>query len=212
MSSKQAILQALGQTALSTAVDANEATMPNLAPFADVQITQTEILEKFKLSLQTVAGEAITAPNGNTLELLQQDVSALISEGNQVLSLVDGVEGNQNLPETPHELKSIDYAILPAQFGVAENGAVWVDSQQLASNSNEEQQYVHRVLPFICENLIITLDSNNVVANMHQAAKLIDFSNNSFGTFIAGPSKTADIEQALVVGAHGACSLKMYML
>ena len=83
---------------------------------------------------------------------------------------------------------------------------------QIVAVHNEEQQYVHRVLPFICENLIITLDSNNVVANMHQAAKLIDFSNNSFGTFIAGPSKTADIEQALVVGAHGACSLKMYML
>jgi L-lactate dehydrogenase complex protein LldG len=50
------------------------------------------------------------------------------------------------------------------------------------------------------------------VPNLHQAAKEITLASGEFGVFIAGPSKTADIEQALVVGAHGACSLNVYLL
>jgi L-lactate dehydrogenase complex protein LldG len=33
-----------------------------------------------------------------------------------------------------------------------------------------------------------------------------------FATFIAGPSKTADIEQSLVLGAHGPRSLIVFLI
>jgi len=59
-------------------------------------------------------------------------------------------------------------------------------------------------LPFITQHLIIRLQMKNLVANMHQAYGNLSYEGLGFGLFVAGPSKTADIEQSLVKGAQGA--------
>jgi L-lactate dehydrogenase complex protein LldG len=106
----------------------------------------------------------------------------------------------------PHALENVDLAILPAHFGVAENGACWVT----------EEQMVERVLPFIAQHLALVLSKNNIVADMHAAYERIAVLDASrpygFASFIAGPSKTADIEQSLVLGAHGPASLTVFLI
>lgn len=109
---------------------------------------------------------------------------------------------NLDLPTDAHELNDLDLAILDGQFGVAENGAIWLEDAELGL----------RVLPFITEHLVIVLNRNSLVATMHQGYASIGDASSGFGVFIAGPSKTADIEQSLVVGAHGAKSLRVVLV
>ncbi len=98
----------------------------------------------------------------------------------------------------PHAFAGVEVAVLPASFGVAENGAVWL---------REEDFGGHRALPFLTQHLVIALKKTELVATMHEAYARPEVAGTGFGMFLAGPSKTADIEQALVIGAHGARSL-----
>ena len=94
-------------------------------------------------------------------------------------------------------LADVDLAVLPVEFGVAENGAVWLP----------EANMLHRALPTVTQHLALVLDHRQLVATMHQAYARLPHGPGGYGLFVAGPSKTADIEQSLVIGAHGARSL-----
>ncbi len=99
--------------------------------------------------------------------------------------------------DDPHQLENVDFAVLPGEFGVAENGAIWVTDRVVA----------HRVLYFLPQHLSIVIPASQIVSNMHEAYARIEPQHHAFSGFISGPSKTADIEQSLVIGAHGARSL-----
>jgi L-lactate dehydrogenase complex protein LldG len=118
----------------------------------------------------------------------------------KVASLVPGVPSRNidlNMIQDPHELDGVEVAVIPGEFGVAENGAVWVTGEALAP---------HRAIFVIAQHLILVVPAGQIVDNLHQAYQRIHWRPNSFGIFISGPSKTADIEQSLVLGAHGARS------
>jgi L-lactate dehydrogenase complex protein LldG len=99
-------------------------------------------------------------------------------------------------------LQDIDYAILPGQFAVAENAAVWVTDEDVP----------HRAIYFIAQHVALVVPAAAIVHNMHEAYERIGAFRAGFGCFISGPSKTADIEQSLVIGAHGARSLTVFLV
>ena len=103
--------------------------------------------------------------------------------------------------EAPRSLAGTDVAIVRGAFGVVENGAIWIP-----------RAFRHKALLFIPEALVILLDRTQIVCTMHEAYSREDFDTYDFGSFIAGPSKTADIEQALVIGAHGARDVTVILL
>jgi L-lactate dehydrogenase complex protein LldG len=139
------------------------------------------------------------------------DINRLLDEtpayavARQIVSLLPGA-GSPNVDlnsiDDPHALEAVDFAILPGHWGVAENGAIWVTDAGLK----------HRVIYFITQHLALVIPANQILHNMHQAYERLTFDGATFGTFISGPSKTAEIEQSLVIGAHGPRSLTVFVL
>lgn len=151
-------------------------------------------LSDFKENLLKVGAEVIEVEDKKELEMY-------INSKRDSVKLIDFTKYDswELYPENCHKktLETINIAILEGQIGVAENGAIWID----------ESNFSNRLIPFIAEKLIILLNSKNIVENMHQAYTYLDKISIGFGVFISGPSKTADIEQTLVYGAHGAVDI-----
>lgn len=124
--------------------------------------------------------------------------------GEECITTVAGLTGVSlvDADTAPHHLQNAALAVITAQFAVAENGAVWVT----------EQDYLVRALPFICSHLAVITDKKHIVNNMHEAYDFIGNAGYGFGVFIAGPSKTADIEQSLVLGAHGPKTMTVFVI
>jgi L-lactate dehydrogenase complex protein LldG len=101
-----------------------------------------------------------------------------------------------------HALERLELCVLSAEFAVVENGAAW----QRPTTPRE------RAATLLAKHLIVVVDANEIVPTLHQAYARISPEKASFGWFLCGPSKTADIEQSLVLGAHGACTMSLILL
>ena len=166
-------------------------------------ITYSDPLVQYISMTESVGGHVIEMKEG-------QNVNDIIKE-----LFPDAKEIASNLPEitiatrNPDEvgrardLNGTDVGVIRGKFGVAENACVWIP-----------QTMKEKAVCFISENLIILLPKSQIVNNMHEAYKRIEFDKtyDGYGTFISGPSKTADIAQVLVMGAQAARSATILLL
>ena len=160
--------------------------------------------QQFADVLEGVGGKCRVVRDSEEINRSLADISEY-SSANRVCSLVDGVgQSNVALDEidTPHALQDVDFAIIPGEFAVAENGAVWVTDAQMK----------HRAILFIAQHVALVVPADQVVHNMPQAYERLSFETPRFGCFVSGPSKTADIEQSLVIGAQGPRSLAVFLV
>jgi L-lactate dehydrogenase complex protein LldG len=160
---------------------------------------------QFAQAVVGVGGSCERVPNR---EALQAAVTALpvVAQAKKVASAVpEAHPGNVVLSTImdPHLLADVDVAIVRGEFAVAENGAVWVPATGLGRR---------QALPFIAQHLVLVVDPLDVVHTLHEAYTRLRFDGPGFGLFISGPSKTADIELALVIGAHGARSAVVFLV
>ena len=156
-------------------------------------IQYSDKVAKFIEMSKAVGGDAILLKEGEDINEL---IKSLHPEAKVIASNLSEIKISTVNPDNiddPHDLNGTDLGIVEGNIGVAENGCVWIP-----------QNVRQKVVYFISEYLIIILDKEMIVNNMHEAYARIEFNEYGFGAFISGPSKTADIEQALVVGAHGA--------
>jgi L-lactate dehydrogenase complex protein LldG len=58
----------------------------------------------------------------------------------------------------------------------------------------------------------VVISEGTIFPTMHEAyQKIATLEEYGWAAFIAGPSKTADIEQSLVIGAHGPRSMSVFV-
>lgn len=184
------------------AITANKPALVELPVIDSAKVIQyNDIVQQFKTVLQSIGGTAIELTD---LDALKTELETKKAAGEVVVNRIAeiGTVDNSIAALTATELAAVEVAYLKATLGVAENGSVWLYESQMGN----------RLLPFICQHLVIVIDRNSIVTTMHHAYKQVDTAKEGFGVFLAGPSKTADIEQSLVIGAHGARSLIVYIV
>ena len=155
-------------------------------------ITYADKLKQFSDSLEAAGGQAVVwQPGGDINELIRRH----FPEAKRIGSNLPGITVATFNPDSlsaPRKLNDTDLAIVEGCFGVAENGAVWIT-----------QQVKFKAFYFIPTALVIIINKDALVNNMHEAYRQLEGTDYKYGFFVSGPSKTADIEQALVLGAHG---------
>ena len=173
--------------------------MPDLS---DIKaITYPEPLVQFVKMTEMVGGQAIEVDPGRDINVL---IRELFPDAKEIASNLPEITIATRNPDTvgrARDLNGTDVGIIRGKFGVAENACIWIP-----------QTMKEKAVMFISEQLVILLPKRQIVNNMHEAYQRIAFNDYGYGTFISGPSKTADIAQVLVMGAQAARSATVLLL
>ena len=172
-------------------------------PVVDINavISFEDNCQQFKTVLESIGGKVELVDSIHdvkTIFLADRSSGKLVINTIPLLGEIDQQLDTYTAPQ----LEVLERAYLQATLGVSENGSVWL----------YESQMVNRLLPFICQHLVVVINKKDIVPTMHHAYQKIEVAHDGFGLFLAGPSKTADIEQSLVIGAHGARTTTVYII
>ena len=191
-------------TARETVLAAVRASRPPAVPHPDVhagvgRFTRPRDPVQSFIDAAESAGASVT--QGNRRDLAALIAAAHVAVGRRVSALE--YLGERELADpSPHSFADTEVFVCEAVLGVAENGAVWLPLSRLR----------HRSAVFLATHVIVVLNRASIVDNLHAAYAAIDVASEGFGVLVAGPSKTPDIEQALVIGAHGAKGLTVLLV
>ena len=169
--------------------------------------TRAALVERFTASAQGAAARVVRTNRSGLSSLVSSVLESLHlpsvrGRAPAVLSMVDGVASTMTIPEDPHDLASLDLFVCEGVLGVAESSAIWLPTSRLGQ----------RAALVLATEVVVVLETSAIVADLHAAYAAVDVGREAFGLFLAGPSKTADIEQSLVIGAHGAKGLTVALV
>lgn len=183
------------------AVRANQPSAIPLPDMSRFKGTEQDNVQQYMDTFVSIGGSAFIIDNLGSLKTL---VEQQYDSGKRIVTTLPELSDTFEIysPDAdPHTFEDVELAVIKAHLAVAENGAVWLTEEVMGQ----------RIIPFICQHLAVVVDASSIVPTMHEAYRQIGVGDYGFGVFIGGPSKTADIEQALVLGAHGPISMSVFI-
>jgi L-lactate dehydrogenase complex protein LldG len=149
-------------------------------------------LAAFGAALARMGGTLVEAPPPDQLDVF---IRARFANARVICSAAWEVEGTRRIEAVRHpaELEDVDVAVVRAVFGVAETGSVWLSESEFGVNA----------LGFLAQHLVVLLDPQAIVADLHLAYRHPGFRTARYAALMTGPSATADIEGVLIRGAQG---------
>ena len=140
-------------------------------------ITYPDPLVQFIKMSESVGGQVIEVAEGRDINTLIKELYPDAKEIASNLPEITIATRNPDTIESAQALNGTDVGIIRGKFGVAENACIWIP-----------QQMKEKAVCFISENLVILLPKSQIVNNMHEAYKRIEFDEtyDGYGTFIRG--------------------------
>ncbi|MHB1178700.1 MAG: LutC/YkgG family protein [Daejeonella sp.] len=178
---------------------------PPLSPLPDIsmfKVIEADIASKYTETFTGIGGQIFSVTMMDSVKQLIREnfdtTKRMVSTLPELSDLAEILSKDAD----PHSFEDVELAIIQSHLAVAENGAVWLNEEVMGQ----------RIIPYICQHLAVVVNQGDIVSTMHDAYEKIASEDYGFGGFIGGPSKTADIEQALVMGAHGPLSMSVFLI
>lgn len=178
---------------------------PPLSPLPDMDVFkggEQDVVQEYIETFTGIGGKALTVTDTASVKALIREQFDVTKRIITTLPEMSDTFELYSATADPHTFEDVELAVIKAHFAVSENGTVWLTDDLMGQ----------RIIPFICQHLAVLVKAETIVPTMHEAYKLIGEGQYGFGVFIGGPSKTADIEQALVMGAHGPISMTVFVV
>lgn len=168
--------------------------LPNIPFFHQDGIN---LVEKFKKSFVEMGGTLLPEQGEDPCQAVKEK----LKEAKNICSVVPEIKGDYEITHdtAPNRLHDIDYAVVRASFGIAETGSVCLTETDLVVNT----------LGYLPQHLIVLLDPDQIVENIHDAYARPEWKEHHYACLHSGPSATADIEGVLIHGAQGVRSLSI---
>jgi len=193
MSSRETILEAVLKNQPATTV------LPDISMFKG---DSADALQKYMAIFKTIGGTVYLV---DTMAAVKELVHTNFDVSKRMVTTLPELSDMGEIVSAavdPHSYEDVELAVIRAAFAVTENGALWITEDMMGQ----------RIIPYICQHLAVIVSAESIVPTLHEAYEKIGAGDFGFSGFIGGPSKTADIEQALVLGAHGPLTMTVFIM
>ena len=192
-------------------------TPPLLTTFAETDESKISLARQFATELEAVSGSAIIVRDRAECAaaiasyLAARSVRSIAVQSSplaqDVALQLEGFDVSSAVKLERHELERCDCSLLEARSLLADTGSATV----VLDNAQD------RILPYLPRTcaIVAELGSLHPTLTMEAFACIADAANageRGEALIVTGPSKTADIEKTLVLGAHGPAALAVFLV